>query len=654
MAVAASSDQIHRVISTAVDAGFYRAVYLDLEGVDPVEHYAASGWREGRDPAPWFSTSDYLRLNADVAGLDVNPLYHFLTDGRREGRDAPVSAHAKRYRKGRERRGQEPAWSFEPGARPARDAGLSRPDDVAPLSDDDYGLAAPGFDSVYYRAVNDDVLGEGCDPLTHFLTRGWLEGRDPSPRFSVRDYLETYPDVASAGLNPFVHYLRFGRAEGRTPRSDLGFRYEVLARLQPLERRIAEVWACDDGFVGDRADLLTAFAVSRGGLRDLHISFSHDDYTAHVGGLQLCLQREAARLEALGRDHLHIHASKPFPVVRAGDEDCRLAVVWNGRALGAYDPRTVADALREAAGPVGKRSFAVHSLLGHRAHEVAAIVGAAGLTGGYFWIHDFAALCAGFHLMRDNVVDCGAPPPDSGACRICVYGPYRGRHIDEHARLFDRLDLTVVAPSQSALDTWRNGGGPAARAYLVHPHARLSPRAAAAAAAVEADGPVRLAFLGASATHKGWPVFRELAIRFADDPRYRFLHLARSTEKGLRIEHHEVTVTADRPLAMREQIEALGVDAALVWSLCRETFSFTAYEAVAAGAAVLTGPDSGNVAAFVEGEGHGLALPDEAALTAAFETGEILALARARRRPPLYDLTFSGMSLDLAPAAARP
>jgi hypothetical protein len=105
---------------------------------------------------------------------------------------------------------------------------------------------------------------------------------------------------------------------------------------------------------------------------------------------------------------------------------------------------------------------------------------------------------------------------------------------------------------------------------------------------------------------------------------------------------------------MRDELERLGVDAALVWSLCRETFSFTAYEATAAGAAVVTGPDSGNVAAFVAAGGHGLVLPDEPALMTAFETGEILALSRARRRPALYDLKFSGMTVDLLTEALRP
>src|SRR3546814_409113 len=86
MAVVALADEVHRVISTAVDGDFYRAVNPDLSGaaVDPIRHYAQSGWREGRDPAPWFSTRDYLETNPEVAKAGWNPLHHYLIHGRRE------------------------------------------------------------------------------------------------------------------------------------------------------------------------------------------------------------------------------------------------------------------------------------------------------------------------------------------------------------------------------------------------------------------------------------------------------------------------------------------------------------------------------------------------------------------------------------------
>jgi hypothetical protein len=99
---------------------------------------------------------------------------------------------------------------------------------------------------------------------------------------------------------------------------------------------------------------------------------------------------------------------------------------------------------------------------------------------------------------------------------------------------------------------------------------------------------------------------------------------------------------------MLETLEDLEVDAAMVWSICNETFSLTAYEAIAAGAALVTGPDSGNVAALAREGGHGLVLT-EAELMTQIESGALLKLARGKRRPRLYDLAYSALTVDLLP-----
>src|SRR6185295_4029152 len=103
MAASAPVDELHRVISTAIDAEFYRTVYpeLDAAGSRPLQHYIDHGWREGRDPAPWFSTRAYLEAHPDVRRAGLEPLFHYLTRGRREGREVFPSQQAQRYRQAR-------------------------------------------------------------------------------------------------------------------------------------------------------------------------------------------------------------------------------------------------------------------------------------------------------------------------------------------------------------------------------------------------------------------------------------------------------------------------------------------------------------------------------------------------------------------------
>lgn len=53
------------------------------------------------------------------------------------------------------------------------------------------------------------------DPASHYLTEGWLQGRDPTPWFSSWHYLSMNPDIAAAKMNPFLHYCIAGHLEGR-------------------------------------------------------------------------------------------------------------------------------------------------------------------------------------------------------------------------------------------------------------------------------------------------------------------------------------------------------------------------------------------------------------------------------------------------------
>ncbi|MFZ5718546.1 MAG: hypothetical protein ACOY5Y_03675 [Pseudomonadota bacterium] len=633
------SQTVQRTLSAALDPDFYRAVYTDLPpDVGPLWHYRVQGWREGRDPAPWFSTADYLATYPDVERSGVEPFFHFLTDGRWEGREIVPSRHAAAYFGAAD--WAPPAWTHEAFGF-VRRTHHRRVRRAVPLTEEQRAAVAEAFDAAYYLAMNPDVAAAGGDPLDHFIDAGWQEGRDPSPRFSIHHYLETNPDVEQAGVNPFAHYLVAGRHEGRAPRHDLGFRYDVISRLKPMPDRIA---AAARASLAQRTSPPERLAAGLGHLSDLHLTFSHDNYADHFGGLQLCLRRESARFADLGVDHLHLYPAAPWPVLRADPEPGPLGVLLNGRSLGVYAPQAVRDALAGAVSAKGRRSVAIHSLLGHEPGMTADIAAGAGVTEGFFWLHDFASLCAGFHLVRNDVEDCAAPPADSVACGVCVYGPERARHLDGHRRLFERLRLTVVAPSEATLDFWRSRTELLAAGTVVLPHARLEPRGDAPASPHQ---PFRLAYLGMPNPLKGWPIFRELAERLADDPRYEFLHFGARPDAAAPVSFQEVIGTAERPKAMQEALEAGGVDAALIWPICRETFSFTAYEAAAAGAAVITGPDSGNVAAFAADPAIGRVLPDEAALVAAFETGEILALARGRRRAQVYDLAYSGMTAEL-------
>ena len=169
------------LIASAFDESFYRLRYADMgdrKDIDPLEHYCLHGWQEGRDPAPWFSTTGYLTDHTDVAAAKLNPFVHYEFIGRHEDRIV----------------------------RPAAES----------MSDRD--VIAAEFDEAYYRARYED-MDTSLDPVEHYRIYGWREGRDPAPWFNTRFYQASHPEVTG---NPFVHYLLVGRVLGHEVRPAFG------------------------------------------------------------------------------------------------------------------------------------------------------------------------------------------------------------------------------------------------------------------------------------------------------------------------------------------------------------------------------------------------------------------------------------------------
>lgn len=69
------------------DADYYLAMNKDVakNGIDPILHYVSQGWKENRNPAPWFDNRLYREENSEVGGC---PFLHYIIQGYMEGRRA--------------------------------------------------------------------------------------------------------------------------------------------------------------------------------------------------------------------------------------------------------------------------------------------------------------------------------------------------------------------------------------------------------------------------------------------------------------------------------------------------------------------------------------------------------------------------------------
>lgn len=75
--------------------------------------------------------------------------------------------------------------------------------------------AAVAFDGAWYLTFYPDVKEAGMEPVTHFLSHGMQEGRNPNPYFDGPAYVLANPDIAAFPFGPFLHYVCFGFQEKR-------------------------------------------------------------------------------------------------------------------------------------------------------------------------------------------------------------------------------------------------------------------------------------------------------------------------------------------------------------------------------------------------------------------------------------------------------
>jgi hypothetical protein len=336
----------------------------------------------------------------------------------------------------------------------------------------------------------------------------------------------------------------------------------------------------------------------------------------------------------------------------------------NGGYIGLTTYDDLSQALAELATEMPRtRRFVAHCLLGHQVDPLITLHFALCPTAAIFWINDYEAICVGFNLLRNDVSFCGGPPSGSMACRICVYGEDRDAHLAQLGRLFAAIPFHVVAPSRAALAVWTSAARLPHASVQIHEYARIRPSAIrssliGATSRGTADNPVRVAFAGYAAVHKGWPAFVEFAAAIKDLPGYQAFHFTAlpADPAPPNVQTVLTKVLPGARGAMTDALVAHSIDLVLVLSTWPETFCLVAYEAMASGADVITLPGSGNVADAVLVHGRGLVMPDPASIVDFFVSGAAIEYVQmcGEQGSEMGRVESRGMTATLIPADASP
>jgi len=610
------------ILREFLDADFYQQEYPDIKeaALDPLEHYIRAGFREGRIPFPGFDPNAY-RVSHSLSD-DDNPLYHYAIFGRfSHDRDA-VCKTSVAGEEGEKSRNTEKI--------------------IAEIANE--------FDAEYYLDTNQDVALAGLDPVRHYVEHGWQEGRNPHPRFDTQYYLDTNTDVKAAGLNPFWHYIFIGRAEKRNATHTGGYKHERLRTLKSIEERV-KAWSRslpEDIKIADQ--ILAGFNESLiVGSRGLVVSVGHDDYQMVIGGVQLCITEEQGLLNEKSINYLNISPASPLPVVSS---NTRLAVklILNGTPVGAvYFDVFLAALERLVTLNEWKTYLVIHAMHGHTVEGVIALNKVLSTEASYYWVHDYFSICPGSHLVRNDVDYCHAPDCSSPGCAICIYGEIRSEHLTAYERLFREVGFEVISPSRFTLDLWKEKSSLPYKDSRVIAHRELLPvDCKNSDRVVHLDRPLRVAYLGYLVTHKGWPIFKELVDKFGSDSRYVFYHIGVGHQYNKNLTFIEAKATWENLELMAEIVQENEIDVVVLPSISPETFSLMTYEAVSAGCFVLTGMNSGNIAALIQERDFGMVYESEHELHDWFESGSIIDKARGyQSESACYELARSGITAPL-------
>ena len=632
-----------------VDEEFYaRRLGAAYDGsFDLAAHFAYRGWLEGYDPAPGFSVSEALERQPGLRTARLNPLLQAVV-----GPHADPDDHAlqcTRFPRSALFGIGEQLAELRAQARPVTPTNR-RP--AADYADPVERIVAGHLDAEFYLTTYQDVAAAGTDPVHHYCACGWTEGRQPADWFDTDQYLRANPDVRSLGLNPFWHYLVAGRTEGRPPRQAGGYKRSIIEAACDPDEAAGRYDRTEPPDRLTRPQITALLKAACAGKAGLAVSLSHDCYLLATGGIQVFIADEQKAYAARGIAYLNLSPFRPLlRLADPDDADRHLVLVLDGTMAGVAR----ADEIAAALGPVSsadrlRRLFIAHCLLGHNATDVIALQAALGATENLFWVHDYSSICTGYTLLRNDVEYCGAPPPDSMTCRVCVHGGHRRAHAAEMRRVFDAISFDVVAPSQAALQIWRSGSNLPHRSARWHEHCRLVEDQGSAAVR-SGNAPVRVAYVGYQRAHKGWPIWDELVMRTHRLGIYEFIHIGSPETAGSvhGAVHYAAQTTAAAPDAMIRAIQDLRVDLVLVLSTWPETFSYVTFESLAAGADVVCLADSGNIAAAVLRQRRGIVAADQASLFALFESlraAEYVRLCREQGTAP-GELVRDGTSATL-------
>lgn len=455
------------------------------------------------------------------------------------------------------------------------------------------------FDNAYYFQSYPEVKKHRIDPILHYLVYGAVEGRNPSVKFNTNLYTENNPDIKYLGINPLIHHILTRNKMGeRVSNSSIS---GGTVTFTDICRSLSD----------SEINSLVIEVSEKIEFKTFVLAISHTNYLTCVGGVEIFMQDERMALVEKGVSYLQISPVKKQRILAGQIEKFSLSFIVDSHDFGFFyaDDLIRLFSLLSTGYAITCQSIVLHHLMSWNLDAVKRIISILNPVKNIFWIHDFYTVCPQINLLRNDKVFCNAPEIESNSCLICHYGSIRRNNLPIIKDFFDSIKLTVLAPSQVALDLWaKQFPDKLADAHVI-PHVDLVPNKSTPKKRIS-DKTMNVAFVGIPANHKGWKTWRKLVERYDKSKKYNFFHLGNEGGK-FQEQFIKVNVSLKNRDEMINALWSNNIDLLFHWAIWPETFSYTLYEGIASNCFILTFKNSGNVAKYVYETGSGLVFEDE-------------------------------------------
>ena len=223
------------------------------------------------------------------------------------------------------------------------------------------------------------------------------------------------------------------------------------------------------------------------------------------------------------------------------------------------------------------------------------------------YLHDYYTLCQNYNLMKNDEQYCGGKGLAPQNCNDCRYYHSSKKYSEELFELLNRYKdrLLFVSPSETTKEIFLAFHPEYADKTVVIPHLKLTGSSRSNIKLVKEDEPVNIAFLGYRNPRKGWDLWKSITTKYKDDQDYSFFIFNSDDQLYQDMKKVPVRFTEDRMDAMTRALIDNRIHAVFLWSLWPETYSYTFFESYSANCFVITGKNSGNIAAAVQKYGNG-------------------------------------------------